>query len=127
MSELHPALFEKKGQELGVGEWLEITQERVDQFADATDDHQWIHTDPERASDGPYGGTIGHGFLTLALVLLTALVVLAAGLAVAGRGDIFNTAFLNHARTGQQGQQAGLAHAVRTNQSDHASGRNIQA
>jgi acyl dehydratase len=69
MSDVHPALFEMKGQELGVGDWLEITQERVNQFADATEDHQWIHTDPERASQGPYGGTIGHGFLTLALVL----------------------------------------------------------
>lgn len=69
MSEGHAALFEKQGQELGVGDWLEITQERVDQFADVTDDHAWIHVDPERATDGPYGGTIAHGFLTLALVL----------------------------------------------------------
>ncbi|MHA6622581.1 MaoC family dehydratase [Pseudonocardia sp. DLS-67] len=62
-------LFEKQGQELGVGEWVEITQERVDRFADATEDHQWIHVDPERAEDGPYHGTIAHGFLTLSLVL----------------------------------------------------------
>ena len=49
--------------------WLEITQERVNQFADATDDHQWIHVDPERAAAGPFGGTIAHGFLTLSLVV----------------------------------------------------------
>lgn len=69
MAEGYDVLFETQGQELGVGEWLEITQERVNQFADATEDHQWIHIDPERAKDGPYGGTIAHGFLTLSLVL----------------------------------------------------------
>ena len=56
------------GTDLGTTDWLEITQERVDQFADATGDHQWIHVDPERAKDGPFGGTIAHGYLTLSLV-----------------------------------------------------------
>jgi acyl dehydratase len=56
------------GEELGPGEWLEITQERVDTFADATDDHQWIHVDAERAAAGPFGGTIAHGYLTLSLI-----------------------------------------------------------
>ncbi|WP_310964471.1 MaoC family dehydratase [Nocardioides terrisoli] len=56
------------GQELGTSEWVEITQERVDQFADATGDHQWIHVDVERAAAGPFGGTIAHGYLTLSLV-----------------------------------------------------------
>jgi acyl dehydratase len=56
------------GTEVGVGEWLEISQERVNQFADATDDHQWIHIDPERAASGPFGTTIAHGFLTLSLI-----------------------------------------------------------
>jgi acyl dehydratase len=61
--------FEKEvGTTLGHSEWLEITQERIDAFADATDDHQWIHTDPERAAGGPFGGTIAHGYLTLALL-----------------------------------------------------------
>lgn len=69
MSDGLAVLFEKQGQELGVGEWFEITQERVDRFADATEDRQWIHVDPERAKDGPYHGTIAHGFLTLSLVL----------------------------------------------------------
>jgi acyl dehydratase len=57
------------GRDLGHGEWLEITQDRVNTFADATDDHQWIHTDPDRAADGPFGGTIAHGYLTLSLVI----------------------------------------------------------
>jgi len=57
-----------KGKELGISDWFEITQERVNTFADATDDHQWIHVDVERAkAESPYGGPIGHGFLTLSL------------------------------------------------------------
>ena len=56
------------GGDLGASEWVEITQERVDAFADATGDHQWIHVDPERARAGPFGGTIVHGYLTLSLV-----------------------------------------------------------
>jgi acyl dehydratase len=56
-----------QGKEIGVTDWMEITQERVDTFADATDDHQWIHIDPARAASGPFGETIAHGFLTLAL------------------------------------------------------------
>ncbi|MEO8095086.1 MAG: MaoC family dehydratase [Pseudolysinimonas sp.] len=57
------------GRDLGVTEYREITQERIDQFAVAADDDQWIHTDPERAKDGPFGATIAHGFLSLALVI----------------------------------------------------------
>ncbi len=57
------------GAELGPGRWLEITQERVDRFADATDDRQWIHVDVERARSGPFGRTIAHGYLTLALLI----------------------------------------------------------
>jgi acyl dehydratase len=56
------------GQEVGTSDWVEITQERVNQFADATGDHQWIHVDVERAKAGPFGGTIAHGYLTLALI-----------------------------------------------------------
>ena len=56
------------GQHLGHSDWMEITQERVNQFADATGDHQWIHIDPERAAaESPYGTTIAHGYLTLSL------------------------------------------------------------
>jgi acyl dehydratase len=58
------------GRALGVSDWLEITQERIDQFADATGDHQWIHCDPERAKAGPFGATIAHGYLTSSLASL---------------------------------------------------------
>ena len=75
-----------KGQLLGASEWFEITQQRVNTFADATDDHQWIHVDVERASrESPFGGPIGHGFLTLSLFVpmwSQVLVVTDAGMAV---------------------------------------------
>ena len=57
-----------KGSQFGPTEWLTISQERVNLFADATDDHQWIHVDPEKAAAGPFGGTIAHGLLTLSLL-----------------------------------------------------------
>ena len=56
------------GQHLGYSEWLEITQDRINTFADATGDHQWIHVDPERAAKGPFGACIAHGYLTMSLV-----------------------------------------------------------
>lgn len=56
------------GKPLGTSDWLRIEQDRIDRFADATDDHQWIHVDPERAADGPFGAPIAHGYLTLSLV-----------------------------------------------------------
>ncbi len=56
------------GQLIGTSEWITVTQERVNLFADATGDHQWIHIDPERAAKGPFGTTIAHGFLTLSLL-----------------------------------------------------------
>jgi acyl dehydratase len=58
----------KPGDTFGPSSWIEITQEKIDAFADATDDHQWIHVDPERAKEGPFGTTIGHGYLTLSLL-----------------------------------------------------------
>ncbi len=61
-------LKELIGQEIGVSEWLEITQERVNEFADATGDHQYIHVDPERAKTTFFGGTVAHGYLTLSLI-----------------------------------------------------------
>jgi acyl dehydratase len=63
MSELRDLI----GKELEPSEWLEVTQERIDAFAEATGDHQWIHVDPVRAAEGPFGTTIAHGFLTLSL------------------------------------------------------------
>ena len=62
-------LAECVGMHLGYSEWLEITQERISAFAGATDDHQWIHFDPERARTGPFGTTIAHGYLTLSLAV----------------------------------------------------------
>jgi acyl dehydratase len=56
------------GTDLGTSEWMTIEQKRVDQFAEATGDHQWIHVDPERAAAGPFGGTIAHGYLTLSML-----------------------------------------------------------
>src|SRR6478736_2359222 len=56
------------GQEIGVSDWVTVTQERIQLFADATHDHQWIHVDVERAKAGPFGATIAHGFLTLSLI-----------------------------------------------------------
>jgi acyl dehydratase len=56
------------GAHVGYSEWMEVTQDQVNGFADATGDHQWIHVDPDRAATGPFGGTIAHGFLTLSLI-----------------------------------------------------------
>ncbi len=64
ISDLEPLV----GQDIGVSEWITVTQERIDQFADATGDHQWIHIDAERAKTSPFGTTIAHGFLTLSLL-----------------------------------------------------------
>ncbi|WP_330357199.1 MaoC family dehydratase [Streptomyces chartreusis] len=57
------------GTDLGTSEWIEITQSRINTFADATDDHQWIHVDPQRATEGPFGAPIAHGYLTLSLFI----------------------------------------------------------
>ena len=58
------------GEEIGTSDWLTVDQDRVNAFADATGDHQWIHVDVERATNGPFGGTIAHGYLTLSLIPL---------------------------------------------------------
>ncbi|MEV7139683.1 MaoC family dehydratase [Streptomyces tauricus] len=57
------------GGDLGTGEWIEVTQERINTFADATGDHQWIHVDAEKAAEGPFGAPIAHGYLTLSLFI----------------------------------------------------------
>ena len=62
------SLENRVGQEVGVSPWVEVAQERIDLFAKATEDFQWIHVDPARAKDSPFGGTIAHGFLTLAML-----------------------------------------------------------
>jgi acyl dehydratase len=61
-------LESKVGQEVGISPWVEMTQERIDTFAKATEDFQWIHVDPKRAKDSQFGGTIAHGFLTLSML-----------------------------------------------------------
>jgi acyl dehydratase len=60
-------LKKAEGEDVGTSEWLEVTQDAIDAFADVTGDHQWIHVDPKRAKDTPYGGTIAHGYYTLSL------------------------------------------------------------
>lgn len=78
------ALEAASGQHLGYSDWFTITQERIDCFAKATGDCQWIHTDPERAVVGPFGSTVAHGFLTLALIpLLSNQVYAVTGLQMA--------------------------------------------
>ncbi len=64
LAELQPLV----GQTIGTSDWIEVTQQRIQLFADATGDQQWIHVDPERARAGPFGSTIAHGFLTLSLL-----------------------------------------------------------
>jgi len=61
-------LLSSVGKHLGYSEWMEITQDRINTFAEATDDHQWIHVDPAKAAEGPFGACIAHGYLTLSLV-----------------------------------------------------------
>ena len=62
------ALLDAIGTNLGATEWITVDQARIDRFAEATDDHQWIHVDPDRAAGGPFGGTIAHGYLSLSLL-----------------------------------------------------------
>lgn len=67
----HPSeLLQAEGRQLGASDWLTVDQDRINLFADATGDHQWIHVDPERAKSGPFGATIAHGYLSLSLVNL---------------------------------------------------------
>jgi acyl dehydratase len=74
------SLSEHLGDEVAVSDWLEITQERIDRFAEATDDHQWIHVDPARAgTESPFQATVAHGFLTLSLVSALARQALTIG------------------------------------------------
>ncbi len=83
------ALKQYLGQHLGVSDWLEVSQERIERFAQATDDYQWIHVDPERAArESPFGRTIAHGYLTLALapVLLAQILELKSYSAVVNAG-----------------------------------------
>ncbi len=97
------ALLGAVGALLGPSEWLTIDQDRVDLFARATDDHQWIHVDPERARDGPFGGTIAHGYLTMSLVnrFLPELIEV-RGVSMGVNVGVDRLRFLNPVRTGQR-------------------------
>jgi hypothetical protein len=61
-------MLERVGEELGVTDWFKMDQDRINKFADCTEDHQWIHVDPEKAAQGPFGQTIAHGYLTISLL-----------------------------------------------------------
>jgi acyl dehydratase len=98
-------LSDRVGQELGVGEWMQVTQDRVDAFADATDDHQWIHQAGEKADNGPFGGPIAHGFLTLSLLTpLTGAVMQAhlAGAVMAINYGLDRVRFITPVRVGSR-------------------------
>lgn len=93
-----------EGRELEASSWLEISQQRVDKFADATNDHQFIHVDPVRAAETPFGGTIAHGFLTLSLVsyLIAEKAVYPEGLAMGLNYGSDKVRFLQPVRVGQR-------------------------
>jgi len=98
-------LSDRVGQELGVGEWMQVTQDRVDAFADATDDHQWIHQAGEKANNGPFGGPIAHGFLTVSLLTpLTGAVMQAhlAGAVMAINYGLDRVRFITPVRVGSR-------------------------
>ncbi|WP_439859832.1 MaoC family dehydratase [Pseudomonas sp. MBLB4136] len=92
------------GKELGRSEWLTIDQERVNQFADCTGDHQFIHVDPEKAKLTPFGGTIAHGFLSLSLVpkLMEGIMILPQGLKMAVNYGLDSVRFIQPVRVGSR-------------------------
>ena len=97
------ALLAAVGEQFGPTEWVGIEQDRIDLFAQATDDHQWIHVDPERAKDGPFGSTIAHGYLTMSLVnrFLPDLVEV-RGVSMGVNIGTDNLRFLNPVRVGSR-------------------------
>ncbi|HBN9636898.1 dehydratase [Pseudomonas aeruginosa] len=98
------ALKDHIGKDLGHSEWLTIDQERVDQFAECTGDHQFIHVDPEKAAKTPFGGTIAHGFLSLSLIpkLMEGLLVLPEGLKMAVNYGLDTVRFIQPVRVGSR-------------------------
>lgn len=97
------ALLAAVGESFGPTEWVRIEQDRIDLFSKATDDHQWIHVDPERAKDGPFGGTIAHGYLTMSLVnrFLPELIEV-RGVSMGVNIGTDNLRFLNPVRAGSR-------------------------
>ncbi|WP_043088710.1 MaoC family dehydratase [Pseudomonas aeruginosa] len=98
------ALKDYVGKDLGHSEWLTIDQERVDQFAECTGDHQFIHVDPEKAAKTLFGGTIAHGFLSLSLIpkLMEGLLVLPEGLKMAVNYGLDTVRFIQPVRVGSR-------------------------
>lgn len=122
------------GTELGVSEWVAITQERIDDFANATGDRQWIHIDPERAAHGPFGSTVAHGYLTLGMIpLLGAQVYAFAGNVARVNYGLNNVRFVSPVKSGAKirsrvelanvedmpkGQRVTLRHTIEVKGSD---------
>ncbi|GIH97015.1 MaoC family dehydratase [Planobispora siamensis] len=101
------------GTDLGRTEWMEIAQDRVNAFADATGDHQWIHTDPERAADGPFGAPIAHGYLTLSLVIpLFNRLLEISGVSMSINYGLDRVRFPSPVRVGAKIRLAGVVDAV---------------
>ena len=97
------ALAAAVGTHVGTSEWINVDQNRIDLFADATGDHQWIHVDPDRAASGPFGATIAHGFLTLSLIpMLIKHVYRVEGVAVAVNYGLNKVRFMNPVRVGSK-------------------------
>ncbi len=90
------------GTEIGVSDWFEITQDRIDAFADATNDHQWIHVDEERAAAGPFGSTIAHGFLTLSLLVDLVTMPEVEGVAMGINYGLDRVRFISPVRVGSR-------------------------
>lgn len=105
----HPTeLLDAIGSEHGPSDWLPIEQDRVDAFAAATDDEQWIHVDPERAAAGPFGGTIAHGYLTLSLLpALTGQLLTVDAIAMAVNYGLDKVRFLQPVRVGSRVRAVG--------------------
>jgi acyl dehydratase len=108
------ALSARVGAEIGVGEWFPVTQERVDAFADATLDHQWIHQAGPRADAGPFGGPIAHGFLTLSLLshLKQGMPDLVEGVRMVVNYGLDRVRFISPVRVGSRLRARGVLSAV---------------
>lgn len=106
MPELAPIekLKEYVGKEIGLSDWVEIKQERIDAFADCTEDHQWIHVNPEMAKKGPFGTTIAHGYLSLSLIpfLNAKNKVLPSGIKMAINYGLNKVRFINPVKVGSK-------------------------
>ena len=92
----------------GASDWLEVTQDRIDGFADATDDHQWIHVDPEKAKDGPFGTTIAHGYLTISLLpAMVTSIVKVTGVRMGVNYGIDKMRLTSHVKVGSRVRASG--------------------